>query len=834
MGTSELARTVIDGSIGMEGSTPRGDSTWAVWLRFLGVLVAVGLCGGAQWYIRNGLRWGEASALLVGGAVAAAVLLGRPAPLNDVREGPTTFSPPGRIGIAGIVMSIVGIAAFSLASYLLTADWKRYFDLAAPLAVASVAFCGAGLAVRDRRCHAGQRRAPMLRWERWLLVAIVAFGFFLRFYRYDYFPPPDGVCAVEEPQAGQATHLILHEGARPWEFAGDRWLAVPFFALMGETLTALRIPFTLVSGLTVLALYLLLRQLVSRPAALFATALAAMCSWNLIYARLAHNIFATTIIVVIVLSLCMRAHRRGGLAPYPWIGFLSAYTLYTYAGFRGTSLFVGIALGFSFLLRLRAWRNAVAPQTRMKARRVLAEQLIGFALLAVMFVGTAVPLIPRLGGENSGYFLEAANRSLINGEYYTADLNVFIPRFIRRVRSTAMLFNHAGDGSETFNLPNEPMLEPVSGVLFMLGLAYCLVWGRHRWQGFFALVFLTLVTFGTVLVGNFDPRRLQGIVPFIFVLIAFFADRLAAVATARLGSRGRPALIGLALVVMGLAFYKNYDVYFRRMMNDPRVRTAFQSRYTVAVPYFHSLPPDAYLLFVSEVFYFFSESDLSWIRGDGVPGNVTGDLLPLFLGQPGPWAGHDLRVLIETPYEHEEIARLLQARFPGAVCQDVSHPDSLYHRMSACQIPPGALAGGFQGGVHARYFRADAPEPFLERDEPAISLAFMPSACHFPVTNEQPPCRVEWEGSWEVSAPGLYELSAEARQGEITVNVDGTPLQPVLTLGVGPHVLRAQARFRQTRTEIEDAGARLRWRKRGARNWDLIQFARFDAGTEHQ
>ena len=496
-------------------------------------------------------------------------------------------------------------------------------------------------------------------------------------------------------------------------------------------------------------------------------------------------------------------------------------------------MFVGIALGLSFLRHLRAWRNAVVPQTRMQARRVLTEQLLGFALVAVVFAGTAVPLIPRLAAENSGYFFEAANRSLINSEYYTSDLNVFFPRFIRRVRSTAMLFNHAGDGSETFNLPNEPMLEPVSGVLFMLGLAYCVVWGRYRWQGFFALVFLTLLTFGTVLVGNFDPRRLQGIVPFIFVLIAFFADRLAAVTTARLGPRGRPALMALALMVLGLSFYKNYDVYFRRMMNDPRVRTAFQSRYTVAVSYFHSLPRDAYLLFVSEVFYFFSQSDLSWIRGDGVPGSVTGDLLPLFLGQPGPWAGHDLRVLIETPYEHEEIARLLQARFPGAVCKDVSHPDSLYHRMSACQIPPGAIAGGFQGGVHARYFRADAPEPFLERDEPAISFAFMPSACHFPVTSEQPPCRVEWEGSWEVSAPGVYELSAEARQGEITVNVDGAPLQPVLTLGAGPHVLRAQARFRQTRTEIEDTGARLRWRKRGARNWDLIQFARFDAGTDH-
>ena len=110
--------------------------------------------------------------------------------------------------------------------------------------------------------------------------------------------------------------------------------------------------------------------------------------------------------------------------------------------------------------------------------------------------------------------------------YYSKDRNVMITQRIARIRETAMMFNHVGDDSGTFNVPGQPMLDPVSGVLLTIALAYCVVWGRHRWQGFFALMFLVLLVMGTIFVHNFDIRRLQGIIPLIFVLVAFLADRV--------------------------------------------------------------------------------------------------------------------------------------------------------------------------------------------------------------------------------------------------------------------------------------------------------------------
>lgn len=793
------------------------------WIRFGAALAALAACGAAQWVIRLEPQRTDASLALIGAAVLAAWLLGRP---QSIAETPSLPAPPTRASWVGLVVSAAGLGLYVWAIHLLTTNWHYNFDFAAPLAIFAVGVWSAGLGWRFR-CPAP---VPWVRWEVVLFVVILLVGLFARFYRCDYYPP-DGVCAVEEPQSGQWTHLIIHNGARPWEFVGDRWLAVPFFRYLGENLTALRIPYTIVSWLTLVPFYLLVRLLVSRPAALFSTALFAMSSWHLMYARLAHNIFPTTLIVVLVMYLCLRAHRRGGLGTYPWIGFLCGYTLYTYAGFRGTPVFAALFLGLSFLLHLLAWRRAETAEQIATARLRVRLQTIGLLLALAAFIGPITALQPRLVGENKGHFLEAANRSIINTGYYSSDMEVFLPRLSERVLMTAKLFNHLGDGSETFNLPGEPMLDPITGTLFAVALAYCILWGRYRWQGYFAFNFLAILIAGAVVVGNFDPRRLQGILPPLFVVIAFASDRFIQVTRTRLAGRASAALLVLAAAVIGVTYYVNWDLFFVRTINDPRVRMAFQNRYTVAVRYLKTLPDGAYLLFVSDVPYFFKPSDLEFMRGHRIPGQVTADLLPLFLGQRGYWTGRDLRVLVQEPFEHEAIAKLLQARFAGTECIDATHPERPPQAMTACHIP-NPLLGSFSGGINARYYRGADVEPFLERHEPAISYAFMPTPCHFPEILGKPPCRVVWDGTFEAPETGTYFFRTDSRHGSTRMTIDGEPVQATMRLTAGPHQVHAEARFANINDEAQDGGTRLLWRLQPEDPWELVPFGEFADGSK--
>lgn len=787
--------------------------------------MALTLCAGAQWYIFQGVYWGQASPVLVLAAIVAAILLGKPRDTQTVAH--TTPPSTAHLARPGLLVSVIGFTILCWAVYLLSTAWQLQFGFAVPLAIAGVAVWCIGLAMAEGKPAVPVNAVPLLRWELLAFLAILALGFFLRFYRFDSFPPPDGFCAVEEPQSGQAAYNILTADWRPWEFLGDRWLGVLGFTLFGRTVVGLRLPFIFVSAITIIPFFFLVRELVSRPAALFATALFAACRWHLIYARLAHNIFPTTFIVVLLLYLCVRVHKRGGLALYPLIGFLCAYTLYTYAGYRGTSLFVGIFFLVSLFMHLRAWRHATDPAARAVAGRIVREQTAGFTLAAVAALGLVTVLYYEVR-TNPTFFFEAAVRATDDPGYYTKDRDVFIAQRIHRIKETVMMFSHLGDDSGTFNWPGHPMLDPVSGVLFTVALGYCVVWGKHRWQGFFAFMFLVVLVMGTIFVHNFDIRRLQGIIPLIFVLIAFLADRVGQVCATRLGRAARPVLLVLGAAALGLAFYDNYNVYVRGMMNDINVRRQFQNPYTIPIRYLHTLPDNAYFLLVADQLNFFLPSDYDWWRGTRLPGSVTSDLVPILTGQPGPWSGRDLRIFIANPFEHDDLVRMLRARFPAAQCERLMDIDIAPHmRFTACKVPPPAKPMPFEDGVHARYFRGDATTPIIDRLEPAIAFGLLADACRFPAALEKPPCRGEWEGTWTVPQPGVYYLSTEVRNGEASLTLDDQPVHGPLELTAGPHVVRLQARFRS----IEEPGVRLLVRNPGTSALELLTFTKLAADT---
>ena len=320
-----------------------------------------------------------------------------------------------------------------------------------------------------------------------------------------------------------------------------------------------------------------------------------------------------------------------------------------------------------------------------------------------------------------------------------------------RVRLTALLFNHVGDGSATFNLPNRPMLDPISGLLLTLGLSYCLIWGRYRWQGYFALTFLALLLMGTVFVHNFDPRRLQGVIPLIFVLAAFVVDRFWQVAVGSLGPRVRPVLVLTAIAVLAVAFRDNYNVYFRGMMEDPRraFRLSEPRHHRPALPASapaqrvhadvlrHAELLHAERLRVAARRHGSRRSDrrpvagLEWrARPFGLDASCT----------------CSLRIRSSMTMSHA----CCTSAFPTPVAR-LTDPDIPAHlHFSACAVPPAGsprAAAGRGACPLLPWRRHRAPS---ERFEPAIGYALFPDVCSFPLAREKLPCHAEWEGTWEV------------------------------------------------------------------------------------
>ncbi|GIW44467.1 MAG: hypothetical protein KatS3mg077_1749 [Candidatus Binatia bacterium] len=823
----------------MAGADQQGRSFLSPPVRLIGALVALALALWARALIFERAYWALGTPILVAACFLAALLAGRPR--VEAAVLPAEFAPRGtRLStILGWAVALSGLAVFGWTTWALVVAWQRNFDWAAPLMVGGVALSSGGLALVDRRWRSRAAREPVTAPEITLLLTVLALGTFLRFYKIEYFPPLDGFVAIEEPQSGQGAWAIMTEGVRPWEFLLDRWIPVPFFHWLGVSILSLRIPFVIVSCFTLLATYILARELVRWPAALTATTLLAVSHWHLHYARLAHNIFPTTLLSVIVWWLCIRQANTGGLRLYPWIGFWSGYSLYAYAGYRGIPVVVSVFLLGHFLHQW--WIRNRSPADRTAWKVLLG----GLALVVIFFSGPVLVLANQLRN-NPTYFLEAFFRSYANKQYYVSDWPTWLRLRWERLIDTAKIFHHFGDTEQAYNLPGEPMLDPVSGVLFTTALFFCLLYPRQRYQGFFAFAFLFLLLAGATLTQTLVVARLQIVVPLVFVLVALWAQRMwelsseAHRAWAKWTWAGTIAAFALAAGIL------NWNIYFGKMIHNQAMRAVYRNYYTTAITYLHSLPDDGYLVLFSDMRNFFIPSDYAWWRGTRVPGEVSTDIYPLLVGSRGAWNGRSVHVLLQRPFEQEDLADLLRAYQPAASCEWIRHPEGYPHLdQIACVAGRNLEPKVVRSGLRVRYIHPKTQELLLERNEPAISWALLPEICSRWHQPDKPGCIVEWQGEFFLDGEQPRELAVEARNARVEGHVDernfsadrSVPIEGYLLGGEmsaarlsvepGNHriVLRAEPS-----TNDNDLGVRLRW-KDPLHGWRLVPFDRDRGGS---
>jgi hypothetical protein len=775
------------------------------------------LLSGAQYWIRIDPAQPLATVAFLLTALATALILGTgPGGARPAEARREEGVPVLALAVMERRLAVLGTLAIGAASVVLSIRWQRCFLLGAILFVGGVTLLSLALA---RAAHDATAPAPP--WsvaEAATLLAIVALALALRLYRFTEFPDPYGIFAIEEPQTGMGGASIL-EGYRPWEFLLDHYLAALALWCGGASLPAIRLPFALCSAVTVVPLYLLLRQLMRRRAALCGAFLLAISSWHLVYARCAHNIFLGTLLVVCVWALLAHGERVHRLAVYPWIGFLTACTLFGYAGYRAT---VGLVLLFLALALARHWRaQRRAPDSPAAgaAHAMLRRDLAGLGISAFVVVAAIPPLAVRVYTDphpNYSYF-EAARRSLANRTYYTSDVRDFVAQRLERARAAAAIFLHHGDDSPTFNADGAPMLDPVTGTLFVAGLLYATCFPSRRHNGYFVAVGVILFAGGTIFVQNLDVRRLQGIIPLVCLFAALCVDRLLAEAEAagRI-ARGILTLVGGAAAAFAL--WWNYDLFFNKIAGDALVRAAFHNEYMELIRLARRDLPGHYFVVLSDLPNFFTESDYRWMIRGHIAGEPLDDLTAILPPHALPGSGRPLSIVLLPPYDAPGVAALLRGVYPGTECRIDVTPDAPQLRMTVCAVPAArslattpAPARQPVGTLTAAYFlrRDAAAPPALVRAEPFIAYALVPDVCRDRTQEpEVESCTVEWIGRFELPLDTTVRFAGETRGGSLKISIDGRRVHGLLRLGAGAHELKAVAVIPRTHA----TGAQVRWR----------------------
>ena len=406
-----------------------------------------------------------------------------------------------------------------------------------------------------------------------LLLLILLVAATLRFWRLGELPP-----GFTHDEAGHGHDAItILNGARPiYQTVGYGreplydYLVATLMGLLGPTGHTLRLASAMLGLATLLFTFLWVRRAFDRPTALATLALQAVSLWSLATSRQALR--STLLPALFTAAAWVYWHfldtpfygaPSHGAPSNRWrrwqvglFALLIGATLYTYIPAR---VLWGVFALFLFYLLL--FRRALFDRVW---RPTLIGLVIGLALAAPLFAY----LQAHPEAEQRLDMLDAPLQALAQGDVST---------LLTRAKSAlaGLMLPGQGDDFLAYNVPGRPVLDPLTGFLFWVGLGLCLMRWRRPACVFAGLWFL--VGFAPVLItgATASTTRAIGAQPVVFVFPALAVVSVARWTTARWGHRaGHVVWMGLAalVVVTGVLAFDDYVTWGE----SPSVRAAYQ------------------------------------------------------------------------------------------------------------------------------------------------------------------------------------------------------------------------------------------------------------------
>jgi len=288
-------------------------------------------------------------------------------------------------------------------------------------------------------------------------------------------------------------------------------------------------------------LYLLSRRFLSPSGAVVAGGLLAASLWQVTLSRWGWDEMLVTALAIPVFAALWDATRGSSARSY-WVGgVLAGISLYAYLSSR-----LLVVAAISFLLWRWAWRRG------KEEARGLGLFLLGLALAALP---TCV------------YWIHDPDSFLVRIRqlwYVGSGRQPWLGPLIHSVAAHLLMFHAAGDVNPRHNVPGVPMLDPISGALFLLGLAAAVAaWRRAESQ--IALCWIGIGLLGGILS---DPSeapqayRTGLIAPACYLVAGLGWDALCRVALTgkRLSAVMVPAGAALLVVFPTVLTYRLYFV----------------------------------------------------------------------------------------------------------------------------------------------------------------------------------------------------------------------------------------------------------------------------------
>lgn len=451
-----------------------------------------------------------------------------------------------------------------------------------------------------------------------LLLGILLLASLVRFWQLDRIPFGTW---YDEAFNGNIAANILHDPAfRPVFFEADAlpsyldYLFALSFRIFGITTAAMRYVTAAFGVMTVLLAYLLFRRWFNASIGLMAAFLFAVMRYDLTFSRIAMHGVTTPAFELLSLYLLDRALERKQFADFAWLGLAVGFGLAFYTPFR---MFPLIILSFLLIVavinlwRQRITKREISPSSPWNWPRLPGWEIRFGVSLGVMFLGMLIAIAPVIQFALKNPDIFTARLSLLS-IFEQRDEPDLAKALLNNTVKHLLMFNVQGDPNGRHNLPGEPMLDTVTGALFVLGLGYGL-WRWHDPANLLMLMIFFLMNLGGILSVDFEaPQSLRSIgtipalVYFSLLPIALITSRFRLWFRPFDGKRGlsiqngtiqaglpeirQMALLGLGFIgLLAAIAYLNINTYFNKQETSPVVWAEHSAAETLVASEMHRL-----------------------------------------------------------------------------------------------------------------------------------------------------------------------------------------------------------------------------------------------------
>ena len=468
---------------------------------------------------------------------------------------------------------------------------------------------------------------------------------------------------------------------------------------------------------------------------------------------------------------------------------------------------ITIGLGLGFYVPLRIFPVVIILVLLFlvsKQRNVFKIYKNGLSVIVLAMVVASIPVAKYAMTNTETFF----SRTKMTSIFTSKTTEEALKAVVETTREHLLMFNYQGDRNGRHNIPGKPMLDPISGMLLVMGFAFSL----NRFRKFIPVLLigwlLIMLAPGIFSLDFESPQSLRAIGS---LPAAYLLATMAVVAVIKKSEQGFPIqrrqmLNVVLLILLGTAGIINYLIYFDSQAVSYDSWAQFSTRETIIGNKMLELGRDTE--YYISIFYYNSPT-IKFLAPnvgqkhelqtyDSFPFRLDGEKKAVF------FIDSDRKMLFDQAKRY----------YPNGKFEEIRSPDGKVILYQVVLSPHDIQR---IQGLSASYYKDGdfSLDPVITRQETNFSFGFIG---HAPL---QLPYGLEFTGVLNAYSYGGYRFNINS-PGMVELSIDGEPIQLDKGDGNSEEIILAKGNHAITiRTSAADGNFEFFWQPPGE-EWSII------------